>query len=77
MSDLYVFENIEVVLTGRTAERELPSKSTRRGGKTEARVDELVEIKPKNKEDGSFAKFVRMTDLYKIVVGEEQDGKQK
>ena len=70
MSDLYVYENIEVVLTGRTAERELPSKTTRRGGKTEPRIDELVEIKPKDKADGSFAKFVRMTDLYKILMKE-------
>jgi len=71
MSDLYVYENIEVVLTGRTAERALPSKKTRRSGAVEARVDELVEIKPKNKADGSFARFVRMTDLYKIASGEE------
>jgi len=63
MATSYVFENTEVVLTGRRAERELPA----RGRRGKASVSELVEIKPKDTEDGSWKKFVKMTDLYKIV----------
>lgn len=65
----YVFENTEVVLTGRRAEREIPHKRTRAGagGRAVPRTDELVEITPEDKEDGSWKKFVRMTDLYKIT----------
>jgi hypothetical protein len=59
----YVHENTEVVLTGRRAEREVGG----RGRRTEPRIDELVEITPADKEDGSWKKFVRMTDLYKIT----------
>jgi len=63
VSDTYVYENVEVVLTGRTADREV-GRETKRSKK---RIDTLVEIKPKDKEDGSWKKFVRMTDLYKIA----------
>lgn len=63
VSDIYVYENIEVILTGRTAEREVGRKTKR----TTPRIDLLVEIRPKDKGDGSWKKFVRMTDLYKIV----------
>ena len=62
MSSSYVYDNTEVVLTGRRAEREI-GKGTRGG----AKVFELVEIKPKDKEDGSWTKFVKMAELYKIV----------
>ena len=69
MATSYVFENTEVVLTGRRAEREIPNKRTRagQGGSHKPRTDELVEITPEDKEDGSWKKFVRMTDLYKIT----------
>ena len=63
MSDSYVYENIEVVLTGRTAEREV-GRDTKR---TKKRLDVQVEITPKDKADGSWKKFIRMTDLYKIA----------
>lgn len=63
MSDTYVYENVEVVLTSRTAERSV-GRTTKR---TTPRIDLLVEIRPKDKADGSWKKFVRMTDLYKIV----------
>ncbi len=63
VSDTYVYENVEVILTGRTAERSVGRKTKR----TNPRIDLLVEITPKDKEDGSWKKFVRMTDLYKIV----------
>lgn len=66
MSDSYVHESTEVVLTGRRAEKEIPAR-----GRAAARKDELVEITPKDKEEGSWKKFVRMTDLYKITTDEE------
>lgn len=62
MADSYVFESTEVVLTGRRAERELKAV----GRRATTRIDELMEITPKDKEEGSWKKFVRMTDLYKI-----------
>ena len=46
MTDSYVHETTEVVLTGRRAVREIPARGTR--GK--AREDELVEIKPKDRD---------------------------
>lgn len=52
----YLHDDVEVVLTGRTATREL------RRGKT----DEKVEIKPTNPLQGSWTKWVRMSDLYTI-----------
>ena len=54
-------EHIEVVLTGRTASKTLPSVGT-----APARKDMLVEIKPLNIEDGRWARFVRETDLLEI-----------
>jgi len=53
----YLHDDVEVVLTGRTATRKL-----RRQGKT----DEKVEIKPTNPLQGSWTKWVRMSDLYTI-----------
>jgi hypothetical protein len=61
----YVHDDIEVVLTGRVARKELAA----RGG-AKARFDERVEIKPKDDENGSWKKFVRMTDLYEIQVSD-------
>ena len=57
----FVHDDIEVVLTGRIATRELAAR-----GATKMRVDEKVEIKPKDDENGSWRKFVRMSDLYEI-----------
>lgn len=57
----YAYDNIEVILTGRVARRELASRAGR-----PPKVDELVEIKPKSDEDGSWNKFVRMKELYEI-----------
>lgn len=57
----YVFKETEVVLTGKRAERKLRTKT-----------DTLYEIKPADSENGTWTKWVRMTDLYEIV-GEENN----
>lgn len=59
----FVFNGIEVVLTGRTAERKLSSRSKR----VNDYVDVLHEIKPFNVEDGSFKKWVHLVELYEIT----------
>lgn len=59
----YVFQNVEVKLTGRTADREL--KPTRRS--TEPTVATLYEITPVDQENsGSWKKWVRISELFEI-----------
>lgn len=58
----YVFNGTEVVLTGRTAKREIKSS----GRHSAPRIDILHEIKPADAEDGSWKKWVRKTELYKV-----------
>ncbi len=53
----YLLDDIEVVLTGRTATRELKNN----------RKDEKYEIKPADPSSGTWTKWVRMTDLYTIT----------
>ena len=57
MSKTYVHEAAEVVLTGRVAQKTL------RSGK----IDEVVEIKPANAENGSWKKWVKMSELFEII----------
>jgi hypothetical protein len=52
----YLHEDVEVMKTGRTATRKLRSN----------KVDERVEITPVEKFDGTWKKWVRLTDLYEI-----------
>jgi len=52
----YLHEDVEVIKTGRTAQRTLRHN----------RVDERVEITPKERSQGVWKKWVRETDLYKI-----------
>ena len=52
----FLFEDVEVRLTGRTATRKL------RSGK----IDERMEITPLDKMQGVWKKWVRCTDLYEI-----------
>lgn len=54
--ELYVHEGAEVILTGRKAQRTLKNK----------KVVELLEIKPKGLDLGSWTKWVKEIDLYKI-----------
>ena len=61
----YVYDNTEVKLTGRTAEKKTESKgSARRAAST--KVDELFEITPAGNGVASWKQWVRMTDLYEI-----------
>ncbi len=52
----YLHEDVEVIKTGRTAQRKLRND----------RIDERVEITPKTNTQGIWKKWVRETDLYKI-----------
>ena len=56
----YVYQNIEVILTGRIAEKKLRKS-----------VSTLYEITPLDKETGSWKKWVRITDLHEIVVDKD------
>ena len=60
----YVYNDTEVKLTGRVAEKSVPAvgrKSTK-----EPRIINLYEITPTDPETGSWKKWVRMVDLYEI-----------
>jgi len=52
----YLNDNVEVKLTGREAKRTLKND----------KIDVRVEITPSNPTEGSWKKWVRMTDLYEI-----------
>jgi len=52
----YIFEHTPVVKTGRKAARRLPS----------GKMDELIEITPHDPDQGSWKKWVRATELYRI-----------
>lgn len=59
MTDLaqtYVYENVEVQKTGRTAQKTLKSGS----------VDQLVEITPVDSMVGSWKKWVRDAELFEV-----------
>ena len=63
----YVYNGTEVVLTGRTADRDLGSPITRGTRKTEQKfIDTLHEITPEDNENGSWKKWVRIEELYQI-----------
>ena len=57
MDKTYVYDGIEVVLTGRKAQKQLRSQKT----------DEVIEIKQADPESASFKKWVRMKELFEIV----------
>ena len=53
----YVYSGVEAILTGRTAEKKLRS-----------RTDKVYEIKPADPESGSWKKWVRMVEMHQIIV---------
>lgn len=61
----YVYDNTEVKLTGRTAEKKTESKG-RRGREASVKVDTMYEITPAGVGEASWKRWVRMTDLYEI-----------
>jgi hypothetical protein len=60
----YVFQNTEIKLTGRTADKEL--KATRRTKPGTANVATLYEITPVDPLNGSWKKWVRIEELFEI-----------
>ena len=52
----FVYNNVEVTRTGRTAEKKLGS----------GRVDKLFEITPIDKFDGTWKKWVRDAELFDV-----------
>lgn len=52
----YVFENVEVKKTGRTADRKLPS----------GKIDKLLEITPVDENIGKWKKWVRDAELFEV-----------
>jgi hypothetical protein len=63
----YVYNETEVVLTGRTAEKPLPALTSRGKNKgVEPRMSVLHEITPRDKESITWKKWVRLTDLFEI-----------
>lgn len=69
----YVIDNIEVILTGRSAEKEVGLTKTEVGGRLLPRFDVLVEVTPLDKEEGSWKKWVRKIDLYEVKQQEDND----
>jgi len=59
----FLLDDVEVILTGRVATRELKNN----------KVDERVEITPRASLDGSWKKWVRRAELYKIEEEKEND----
>jgi hypothetical protein len=66
----YVYNGAVVVMTGRKARKDQEAMTATR--RRTATVDELYEITPLDKEDGSWKKWVRMTELYEIVEGNDE-----
>lgn len=60
----YVFHDAEVKLTGRSADR--PLTQTRRNKDKGPTVAQLFEITPVDPLNGSWKKWVRMTELFEI-----------
>jgi len=52
----YLLEDTEIILTGRKAQRTLRN----------SKIDERFEVRPADTINGSWKKWVRMTDLYEI-----------
>lgn len=62
----YVYKDIEVQLTGRTADKEL--KATRRNQNPTPVT--LYEITPVDSMNGTWKKWVRMAELFQIKEGQ-------
>jgi hypothetical protein len=58
----YIFENVEVKLTGREASRALPS----------GKLDILVEITPVLATIGTWKKWVRMQQMFFVEQSEDE-----
>jgi len=65
MNEIYIYDNTEVVKTGRKAEKQAEVKP-KRSERTPQTNDVLFEITPADQETGSWKKWVRQSDLYII-----------
>lgn len=74
MSETYIYDNTEVVKTGRVAAKQAAIKS-RRSERTPMAGDVLYEVKPADPENGTWTKWVRQRDLYEIIKQEQEDNK--
>lgn len=63
MEEHYIYEDTEVVLTGRQATRNKSTSNRRRDVDT---TEIRVEITPSDKESGSWKKWVQVNDLFVI-----------
>lgn len=63
MQETYLWKETEVVLTGRTAERQYEQRG-RRGNIP--RIEFRYEIKPASSEDGTWTAWVRKEELFNI-----------
>jgi len=70
--DLYVFDNLEVKLTGRTAFKEPKSQAGRRRFRPNEQTEILHEITPADQELGSWKKWVPLAELYKIKASTDE-----
>lgn len=61
----YVYDNTEVKLTGRQAEKKTESKGSARRTAS-VKVDTMYEITPAGDGVATWKQWVRMTDLYEI-----------
>lgn len=65
-AETYIYDNTEVVKTGRKAIKEKEQKQ-KRSVRTPPSQDILFEITPADQENGSWKKWVRQVDLYEII----------
>ncbi len=72
-NEVYIYDNTEVVMTGRTAVRNPKAKARRTGTRSPEKRDTLYEVKPADPEEGSWTRWVRMSDLYEIIDNNKAD----
>lgn len=71
MSETYIFDNTEVVKTGRKALKEKSPQKQNRSSRTPSQNDLLFEVKPAEPENGTWKRWVRLEDLYVIIDNEQ------
>jgi hypothetical protein len=64
----YIFQGVEVVMTGRIAIRETPTTRGKQPIKTT-----LYEVTPADKEEGSWKRWAGLSDMYKVIDGGTND----
>jgi len=72
----YVYNGVEVVLTGQKAERKIEAKNPRTRAYSKPRVDTIYEITPADSETGSWKKWIRLEELYLIENNNENNNGQ-